>query len=230
MNQPIFVTGVERSGSTLIAKIFDICGVFTGTVSTMYENYGMNLMMDQFLSTRKNNLFPDIKNLQIPVDWHERVQKLLKTEGYRDGPWLCKNYKMSQIWPVWNYAYPNARWIIVRRRTGDIVDSCVKTGFMKTFKDPENQRLINVTSEAQGWRWWVHQYEKRFVTMIEAGVNCKIVWPERMVTGDYQQIYEILDWLGLQWDSKIVETIDPLLNKSRRKIKWQEQQEKKSEK
>ena len=53
--------------------------------------------------------------------------------------------------------------------------------------------------------------------MIEAGVNCRIIWPERMVSGDYQQIYETLEWLGLQWSTKIVEIIDPMLIKSRRK-------------
>jgi hypothetical protein len=220
MNQPIFVTGVERSGATLIAKIFDICGVHTGTVSTMYENIGMVLMMDQFLNTRKNTLFPDLKDLSIPVDWNAQVLALLKSQGYRDGPWLCKSSKLGQMWPVWYYAFPNARWIIVRRRTGDIVESCCKTGFMKMFKDPNNLKLINVTNEEQGWRWWIHQYEKRFVNMIESGVNCRVVWPERMVTGDYQQIYETLEWLGLEWSSKIVETIDPMLNKSRRKVKW----------
>jgi len=220
MNQPIFVTGVERSGSTLIAKIFDICGVFIGTSSTMYENYAMTLAMDQFLCTRKNGLFPDLKNLNIPMDWQEKIQKTLKVEGYKDGPWLCKSSKLGQMWPVWNYAYPNARWIIVRRRTGDIIESCVKTGYMTMFKDMSNQKLVGVTTEEDGWKWWVHQYERRFVTMIEAGVNCRIVWPERMVVGDYQQIYETLDWLGLQWDSKIVETIDPMLIKSRRKGKW----------
>jgi hypothetical protein len=220
MNQPIFVTGVERSGSSLIARIFSICGAFTGSVSTMYENYGMTLLMDKFLEKRNNVLYPDIKDLSIPLDWRDRVQDILKKEGYTDGPWMCKSSKLAQMWPVWNYAYPNARWIIVRRRTGDIVESCVKTGYMKKFKEEGNLKSINAATEEDGWKWWVHQYEKRFVTMIESGVNCRIVWPERMVTGDYQQIYETLDWLGLEWNSKIVETIDPMLNKSRRKEKW----------
>jgi hypothetical protein len=220
MNQPIFVTGIERSGTSLIAKIFSICGTFTGDVSTMYENYVLTLMMDQFLTSRMNGIFPDIKDLNIPLDWHDKVQANLKAAGYKDGSWMCKSSKLAQMWPVWNYAYPNARWIIVRRRTGDIIESCMKTGYMRTFKDPLRLKEIGVKTEEEGWLWWVHQYEKRFVFMIESGLNCKIVWPERMVTGDYQQIYETLDWLGLQWNSEIVTTIDPMLNKSRRKVKW----------
>jgi len=221
MNQPIFVTGAERSGSTLLAKIFDICHVHIGTVSTMYEHLGFRLLMDSYLDTNKNgSLFPETKSLKIPVDWNELVLSILKSEGYKDGPWLCKGSHVTQMWPIWHYAFPNARWIIVRRKTPDIIQSCIKTGYMKTFKDPVNWEKVVVNSEEEGWKWWIHQYEKRFVEMIETGVNCKQVWPERMVHGDYQQVYETLEWLGLKWNSKIVETIDPMLIKSRRKEGW----------
>jgi hypothetical protein len=221
MNQPIFVTGVERSGSSIIAKIFAMCGVHVGTVSTMYENFGMNLLMDGFLDPLKGNqLFPDIKDLSIPLDWNDQVLEILKEEGYKDGKWMCKNSKLGQMWPVWNYAFPNARWIIVRRRTGDIVESCIKTGYMTMFKEPSNLKQVGAKDETEGWKWWVHQYEKRFVTMIEAGVNCRVVWPERMVSRDYQQINETLEWLGLVWNDKIIEIIDPMLIKSRRKTQW----------
>lgn len=221
MNQPIFVTGVERSGSSLIAKIFDICHAHTGAVSTMYENMGVKLLMDAYLYENKNGeLFPETKSLSIPVDWNEKVMRIMIMSGYKDGPWLCKGSRMAQMWPVWHYAFPNARWIIVRRKTPDIVQSCVKTGYMKVFKTSTNLVRARVQTEEEGWLWWIHQYEKKFVEMIEAGVNCKQVWPERMVHGDYQQIYEALEWLGLKWNSKIVETIDPMLIKSRRKEGW----------
>jgi hypothetical protein len=218
MNQPIFVTAVERSGSTLIAKTLDICGVFTGKTSTMYENLGVKLLSEQYLANNKNGyLMPDTQELSIPVDWKAQVDKSLKNEGYKDGLWLYKGWQITQMWPIWHYAYPNARWIIVRRRTGDIIHSCVKTGYMKTFKDSSNLKIVNVNTEEDGWLWWIHQYEKRFVEMIEAGIDCKQIWPERMVHGDYQQVYEMLEWLGLKWTSKIIETIDPMLIKSRRK-------------
>jgi hypothetical protein len=221
MNQPIFITGVERSGSSLIAKIFDICHAHVGVVSTMYENLGVKLLMDSYLHENNNgSLFIETKSLNIPVDWNEKVMKLIISSGYEDGPWLCKGSRMIQMWPVWHYAFPNARWIIVRRKTPDIIQSCMKTGYMKIFKDPVNWEKAMVNSEEEGWLWWIHQYEKKFVEMIEAGVNCKQVWPERMVHGDYQQVYETLEWLGLKWNSKIVETIDPMLIKSRRKEGW----------
>ena len=77
-------------------------------------------------------------------------------------------------------------------------------------------------NDSEGWLSWIHLHEKVFVEMIEAGVNCKQVWPERMVYGDYQQIYEMIDWLGLEWDQELVKIIDPLLWNSKQKEKRKE--------
>jgi len=123
------------------------------------------------------------------------------------------------IWPVWYHAYPRTKWVIVRRRTGDIIESCVKTGFMKAFKDENKRNAINVQSEEDGWLWWVHEYEKRFVEMITEGLDCKVVYPQRLVYGDYSQLYEMLDWLRLKWSPSIFNYIDPLLETSRKKEK-----------
>jgi len=35
-------------------------------------------------------------------------------------------------------------------------------------------------------------------------------------TGDYKQLYETLDWVGLSWKSEILNFIDPLLWGSRK--------------
>ena len=221
MSQPILITGVERSGSTFIARILDLCGVFKGATTSMLENIEMKNLCDEYLldvNTRYKTFIPDTNNLSIPVDWKSRVESILYgCECYKDGTWMFKYSGLTQMWPVWNYAYPDAKWIIVRRRTGDIVQSCMKTAYMTLFKDENNIQRVGALTQEEGWKWWVHEYEKRFVEMIEAGVNCKIIWPERMVVGNYQQVYETVEWLGLKWNDKIMKTMDPLLNKSRRK-------------
>jgi hypothetical protein len=123
----------------------------------------------------------------------------MELDGYKRGAWMYKDSKIGLIWPVWNLAFPNAKWIIVRRRTGDVIQSCLKTGYMTAY---ENET---------GWLDWVHAYEKKFVEMIEAGVNCKQIWPERMIMGDFKQLYETIDWLGLTWRKEALDFIDPLL-------------------
>ena len=208
---PILVTGVERSGSTLIARILDMCGVWSGDCSRMYEND----KLFRFIK-RKSPFFPDSKLITPFISLDGLVLNEIKQQDWNGKDWMVKGSKLAQYWPLWYYSFPNAKWIIVRRRTGDIIQSCIKTGYMKLFKNPDNLELLGFEDEAQGWLWWVHQYEKKFIEMMQSGVNCKVVWPDRMVVGDYDQIKEMVDWLGLKWNDKIPEVFEPLLEKSRR--------------
>ena len=227
-SSPIFVTGIERSGSSLIARILHMAGAFTGKTNVMYENIAMRKIIDSYYRDvvgDGSDVFlgqyplPDTDKLMIPVSWSDQMHNVLSSEGYHAGlhkyPWMAKSAKITHLWPIWHYAFPNAKWIIVRRRTGDIVQSCIKTAHMNAFKNKNNQIAIGAESEWDAWLLWVREHEKRFVDMMQTGVNCKVIWPERMVDGDYQQIHEMLDWVGLPWKSKITTTIDPLLWKSR---------------
>ena len=89
---------------------------------------------------------------------------------------------------------------------------------MNAFKKDDYLNSLGLKTEDEGWLWMVHQYENKFVEMIQSGLNCKIVWPERMVDGDYSQIYETLEWLGLTYNTdSIFNLIDHKLWKSRQK-------------
>jgi hypothetical protein len=225
-NIPIFITGAQRSGTTIIAKIIGMCDVFTGDISEMMENGSIKelntIYIGGVLGTDERGQFPlpDTKELLIPMNWKKRIHDILVEEGYdKNKIWMFKSHAICQLWPIWNHAYPNAKWIIVRRRTGDIIYSCMKTAYMNAFKDKVIQKAVGANNEQEGWLWWVRQHEKLFVEMIEAGLNCKVIWPERMVNGDYSQIFEMLEWLDLKWNDSIISTIDPLLWNSKQKKK-----------
>jgi hypothetical protein len=160
---------------------------------------------------------PDLSTIVIPHDWKNRVESVIKEEGYQDGPWMYKGAKMCLHWPVWHYAFPDAKWIIVRRKTSDIINSCMRTGFMRAFNNRSNQIKVGAKDEWDGWLWWVHQHEERFREMIDAGLNCKVVWPERMVDANYNQMKETLEWCGLEWGPEVTEFIEPKLWKARQK-------------
>jgi len=229
MPDPILITGAARSGTSMVAGAIHLCGAFGGNMSGpnrnnqkgMFENARIrNNITKPYLSAIGVDRLgqyplPDVSSLVIPTDWRRQVEKVMISEGYKGGPWFYKGAKMCLTWPVWHYAFPDARWIIVRRRTGDIITSCLKTGFMQAFRYKENQMAVGAADEREGWLWWVHQHEKRFVEMIEAGLNVKVVWPERMVQGDYKQLFEAIDWLGLRWNSAVLNFVDPKLWKAR---------------
>ena len=92
---------------------------------------------------------------------------------------------------------------------------------MRAFHSPSNQQAVGAKDEREGWLWWVHQHLERFIEMIESedGPNCKQVWPHRMVNGDYKQMYDTIDWLGLKWNPELLNFVDPLLWHSRVKTK-----------
>jgi len=233
MKDPILITGCARSGTSMIAGVINMCGAFGGDMSGpnhnnrkgMFENAKIrqDVVKPYFKQIKVDPMgqypLPDVDNMLIPREWKGKIRQVLIDEGYEEGPWMYKGAKMCLHWPVWHYAFPNAKWIIVRRRTGDIIQSCMKTGFMTAFGNSTNQKMVQVKDEQDGWKWWVHQHEARFVEMMNEGLNCKIVWPDRMVRGDYQQLYETIDWLGLEWKSSVLDFIDPLLWHSRKQEK-----------
>lgn len=223
---PILITGAPRSGASMIAGIFKLCGAFGGDMTYhkgSYENGAIRRFIeDQYIESigaDSAGQYPLPKVESIPVNWRKLVETQMVAEGYKSGAWMYKSARASLIWQVWDNAFPNAKWVIVRRKTGDIIQSCTKTAYMKAFKDEKNRNFVQAVTEIDGWKWLVHQYEKKFIEMIQAGVNCKVIWPERMVTGDYQQLYETLDWLNLPWSSEVFSYVDPLLYKVRQKRK-----------
>lgn len=203
---PTLITGCARSGTSIVAGCINICGSFGGNLSGpnkynakgMYENsfirdhvekpYLRSIGMDPL----GQHPLPDTNSLAIPANWRRTIHSVVEREGYAGGSWYYKGAKACLIWPIWNYAFPNAKWIIVRRRSADIAQSCLNTAFMRAYKDYD------------GWIKWINHHEKKFVEMIEAGLNVKMIWPERIVKGNYEQLYEVIEWLGLTWKSKEV--------------------------
>ena len=228
---PILITGCARSGTSLIAGAINICGAFGGDMSGPNRNNQKGMFENSFI---RNNIvkpylrdlgydpkvqypLPDTTKLKVEPTWKNKIEDVMIQQGYAKGPWMYKGAKMAMTWPIWDFSFPNAKWIIVRRKTGDILNSCSRTGFMSAFVLPKNQQAVNVSSEREGWLWWVHQHEDQFVNMISAGLNVKQVWPHRMVYRDYEQMKETIAWLGLKWSDKVYEFIDPLLWHTRKK-------------
>ena len=216
---PIIVTGCARSGTSLIGGIINIA--FGGNLlgpnkynqKGMFENGHIRDIIEKgyLKSIRMCPLgqkpLPNTKTIPIPADWKDVIHGVMKAEGYKEGPWFYKGAKACLIWPVWHYAFPNAKWVIVRRRSADIATSCLNTAFMHKHKTYDE------------WIGWINHHEDKFVEMMKEGVNVKVIWPERMVRGNYEQIFELIEWLGLTWKQKEVQDfIEPKLWKARQKL------------
>ncbi len=231
--QPILITGAARSGTSMVAGIIHHCGAWKGdtvgpnkyNAKGMFENHALrqNVIKPYFSDIGMDKLgqfpLPKTDRIKIPHNFDEKVFKSIRNEGWKEElPWMYKCAKMCLIWPVWNYSFPDSKVIIVRRRTADIVNSCLKTGFMRAYGRTAVQKLIKVNNEYDGWVWWVNYHERKFMEMIGAGMNVKFVWPERMIHSNYEQMKEAIEWLGLEWDEKaVINFIEPKLWKARKK-------------
>lgn len=216
---PILVTGCARSGAGMIAGALSICGAFGGALfgtpainkKGVFENGQIQEFEKGYLRTigldpSGQNPIAVTNELSIPTNWKAQVENIMLSQGYSNGSWFYKSAKACQIWPIWDYAFPDAKWIIVRRRSVDIADSCLGTGYMNKY------------STFEDWIKWIQLHEEKFVEMIQAGLNVKQIWPERMVWGNYEQLYEVVEWLGLPWKGQeIMDFIEPKLWKSKQK-------------
>ena len=218
---PILITGCARSGTSLVAGSISICGGQGGDLlggskynaKGFFENGYIRDMIEkpylraQSLDPLGQTPLAVTSEIAIPMDWRKKVEDTMIRQGYENGPWFYKGAKACHIWPVWNYAFPDAKWIIVRRRSADIAQSCLQTGFM------------HKRTTYESWLEWIHYHEDKFVEMIKAGLNVKQIWPERMIKGNYEQLYEVIEWLGLEWKSKeVIDFIEPKLWKARQKM------------
>jgi len=229
MRDPILITGCARSGTSMVAGAIHLCGAFGGELAGpnknnrkgMFENSAIRETLSKPYMARNGAdrlgqyPLPEIDKLNIPLNWRNRVLDIMRSQGYKKGPWFYKGAKMCLTWPLWHSAFPEARWIIVRRDAQDIVNSCMKTSFMRAYHRREVLQAIGEDNEADGWHWWVRQHEKRFVEMISAGLNCQMLWPSRMVIGDYRHMMSVVEWAGLKWNSEVLSFIDPKLWHSR---------------
>jgi len=194
MNQPIFCVSVGRSGTSMILQLFNKCGAFIGTV-------GKNSKYCENLAIFYKIILPYEKNNIRKIHWRESVFTQLRSDGYTGGPWGIKGAHLITLWPIWAKAFPEAKWVIVRRRTGDVINSYMKTNYMSI----NHEACLEL----------IHQYENSFIELINYGVDYKVVWPERMAYHDYDSIKEVVAWLGLQWSDIAFKFIDPKFDKTR---------------
>lgn len=210
---PIFITGVPRSGTSLIAGIINICGAYGGELigacsankKGMFENRQIReTICKPFLSSigadvKGQNPLPDREKMRefkygFILNWRKRVLSAIGVDESQ--AWFYKGAKMCLMWPVWHLAFPEARWIIVRRDSEKIIDSCLRTSFMNAYKTREE------------WQKWIDVHLERFEEMKKENLNIAEVSSDNIVNGKFENLKLFIQGAGLTWnESKIKEFI-----------------------
>lgn len=185
----IFITGAARSGTTLTASIFEACGANLGKVNSLKECVEVRdgivkpYLQGHGFDPLGQNPLPVLSELTHPSNFRGIVLNALGP-----GTQVYKGAKLCLMWPVWQRAFPEATYVIVRRDTPSIVDSCIRTSFMRAFKNRE------------GWTKWVDDHIERFSEMKKNLPNVLEVWPGKFIKGDDAEMSHIVNLCGFAYD------------------------------
>jgi len=180
------VTGAARSGTTLTTAVLAAHGARLGHVNQLNEHTGVRekilkpLLRAAGADPRGQFPLPRLDDLPTAPDLRrDTLAALGLADTYKDA-------KLCLTWPCWDRAFPDARWIIVRRDTEGIVGSCLRTPFMRAY------------DTAAGWRAWVQVHEMQFNAIRSAGLNVVEVWPD---PADPESFRRAVEHAGLTFDA-----------------------------
>lgn len=222
MKQLILITGAARSGTSMTTGVIEKCGAKGGDLFGPNKNNKRGMFENKLI--REGLMKPLLRLIdadpmgQSPLPEMERVHELCSDESFvqkwrdsvlcslssqideKESPWFYKGAKMCLVWPLWAKAFPEAKWILVRRSDSGIIRSCMRTSFMRAYRTEE------------GWKKWLDAHKQRFSEMKKAGLCLKEVWPEKTIDGNLAEFEEMIEWLELSFvEQSIRDFIDPNL-------------------
>jgi hypothetical protein len=202
--QPILVTGVPRSGTSLVAGLLATAGAWVGETVPGGRANPRGFFENRVLRDRGNKVLleelggdpfgvrslPPLAALAPRPDLARWVLEEIAAQGYLgERPWLFKDPKLCLLWPVWRRAFPTARWIVVRRPAADVVASCLRTPFLSYHsRDPTF------------WEEFVGHYQARLDALTLSGVWWRELTPQHLFAGDLTELEAVVHELGLDWD------------------------------
>ena len=181
--------------------IGETCGPTTHNRKGQFENLNIVNMVEKpylrgiQMDPKAQKPLPTYKDLIPDPSRRRDVLEIMKKQGLQeDKIWGFKCCKGVTDWPVWNGAFPNAQWIIVRRNSEAILDSVKRTSFMSRRNTRES------------WQEWVDYHLNRFEDMKKA-LTCYEVWSDKFLEGDYSDLW-FLPEIGLKWTSAAEKVVD----------------------
>jgi hypothetical protein len=202
--KPVFVTGLPRSATSMTMRVLKAQGLWLGeTIPGNPENpqgyFESRAMRDGIVKTLLAGMGADPLGVRSLPSWDvqpscpslaRQIAAVLKSEGY-DGtaPWGFKDPKLTLLWPLFDRAFPDATWVIVRRDRGQVIDSLCRTSFMARH-----------STSPDYWAPFCAAYDHRLSLLERSGARVIGIDSGALSRGDLTQIGEVLDAAGLPFD------------------------------
>lgn len=187
----------------MVAGVLGVCDLWLGhtvpggaeNIRGFFENVALRERLQKEILRQGG--FDPLGVRRLPsAGWHPGVRMLreavaaaLAAQGYdARQTWGFKDAKLTLTWRVWHEHFPQARWIIVRRPSEQVIASCIRTSFMK-------QHSLDPTY----WRSFVDAYLER-LEMLKQGVGWhRVVDSTDIIGGNLEPLQTIVEELGLTW-------------------------------
>lgn len=214
-DEPVFILGLPRSGTSMVTGIMQLCGAWLGETvpgggvenpKGFFENIflreGVNkkILADSGFDPLGIGPLPFFDQLPKVNGLKQTILDYLKHAQYEfDRPWAFKEPKLTLLWPIYYQNFPNARWIIVNRDLDEVVNSCIRTSFMKKH-----------STDRDFWLNWAEAYQLRLDALKQTSAPWRQIETGPMIRGELDAIADLIQWSGLQWDEqKAREFISP---------------------
>ena len=190
-NSPIFITGIPRSGVSITAGIIDVHNVFGGEIDTRYSN---NEIVEEILDPyflMLGDLYcqydiPSPDSLPPIAGLRNKILNIIEEQGYKGGRWYIKDSRLILMHSILDEAFPEADWLIVKRRKFEIAQSCMKTNYMNAYTKIEN------------WLTWIQKWNSIIQNIESVNFNISEIYPTNFIDGDYTKVNNILKDLELK--------------------------------
>jgi hypothetical protein len=200
-DNPIFVLGIPRSGTSLLAGLISLTGIWTGptnppsvnNVKGFFENRELKdistyrVLRDDGWCRRGQHPIPGPDDVLKPTyDVYGGLLRVMYEQGYLDGPWMFKDAKITLMWKIWYEMFPKADYFITKRRDEDIINSCLRTNFM------------NMQSTASGWQKWIDVHHEHIANFKKTDAKIYEIDTSDLVHGNIGYLAELLYDLGFE--------------------------------
>ena len=208
LKDPCIVVGCPRNRTSLVMQILHICGANLGKVigQTKANPYGAGQLenraiVDQVQKPwlKKHGFDPKGQYPLPPPDFAEvdpqrrsQVERILQEQGFITERPFFKQLKATLDWVAWDYSFPEATWIIVRRNDESVINSCMspKAPFMSAF------------NTVKDWQWWIDEHKTRLDQIKNYCHSVYEIDTDKIVDEDLSQVEPVIEELNLTWKPK----------------------------
>jgi hypothetical protein len=186
LDEPIVILAFPRTGSSMVAGVFKRHGVFSGRCpepsikipTGSVESIGLK----RILKADYPQTIDELK--EFVHGFKEKITKVMKTDGYKEGPWLAKHAAI--YWPIWEEFTP--KFVLVRRN----FEAVIKSNKQSNMAGMQGQRLERA--------WELNLYEMQ---KLHDRLHAPWVDSDKVVRGNYSSLEDAFEYCGLELDKKI---------------------------